>query len=162
MSGRHPPRPILCTMQPWLLDRRCTNQSSPHNWIIHWEMVKPATKSENFVPGRGCDYFSDGNSHPNTPLPAQNWLIAQFDSLGWGCWLSFDQNSSKLFITYFSTSMCWSKSPIFMGKNLNMAGSHFGWVGHWLCSQWKHQTSSTGLVSARTWIARKWVKKWSW
>ena len=51
---------ILCTMQPWLFDPP---------WIIHSEMVKP-TKSESFVPGHGCDYFSAGNSHPKHPGPS--------------------------------------------------------------------------------------------
>ena len=84
----HPVHNAAVTVRSSLHQRR----SPPLDHSLR-EMVKPATKSENFVPGRGCDYFSDGNSHPTPqPAPAQNWLIAQFYSLGWGCWLSFDQS----------------------------------------------------------------------
>ena len=83
MSGRGTPLGpscAQCSRDCYILARPAEIPSLDHSLR---KMVKPAgTKSEKFVPGRGCDYFSDGNSHPNTPTPAQNWLIAQFDSLG--------------------------------------------------------------------------------
>ena len=68
-----------CSRDCYILARPAEIPSLDHSLR---KMVKPAgTKSEKFVPGRGCDYFSGGNSHPNTQTSAQNWLIAQFDSL---------------------------------------------------------------------------------